>query len=505
MSKVGNYAAHGGSCSSNLREKLCYFRRMHKGLKFWLGVAVVAASMGACTAVISGNSDAKDPAIPTAVETHGKLVALIDNNLSSYYIYKGQPRGFEYELLKWFCKDHDLKLELKIIPTFDFIIDSLLAGAGDVAAANLSITRERLERVHFSPAILKSRMVLVQRLPKNHLLLSRKDLQKQVVTDALDLDGATVHVHRGSTFYVRLKNYADENGLKINLVEADPELETDMLIKMVADGVITYTVVDENIARLQGFLYPNLHLETPLSLSQGIAWATRKDTDSLNVLIEGWINGNKDSKKFQSIYQKYFYPSRSTIADIQSSFNLGQGGEISAYDDLIKKHAKSIHVDWRLLAAIIYHESRFMPDVISPFGASGLMQVVPNTAQRFGVAPEEILDPDRNIAAGAGFIKYLYGYWRKKLRNQNYLDHFVLASYNVGLGHVIDARMLAEKHGLDPDIWDDNVEEMLLKKSNPEYYNDTVVKHGYCRGNEPVQYVSRVMDYYQQYRNITKE
>jgi membrane-bound lytic murein transglycosylase F len=184
---------------------------------------------------------------------------------------------------------------------------------------------------------------------------------------------------------------------------------------------------------------------------------------------------------------------------------LGQGGEISPFDDLIKKHAKKIDVDWRFLAAIIYHESRFDPEAQSPFGAAGLMQVVPNTAQRFGVAPEEILDPDRNIAAGAGFVKYLYSYWRKKLKNPTDLDKFVLASYNVGLGHVIDARMLAEKHGLDQDLWDDHVEEMLLKKSNPDYYNDTVVKHGYCRGNEPVQYVNRVMDYFQQYKNITKE
>ncbi len=469
----------------------------------WLGASFFL--MARCTSNHSAEDFLNDDPIPTAMETHGKLVALIDNNLSSYYIYKGQPRGFEYELLKWFCKDHDLTLELKIIPTFDYIIDSLTAGAGDIAAANLSITKERLERVRFSPPILKSRMVLVQRLPKNHLLLSRKELQKQIVTDALDLDGTTIHVHRGSTFYVRLQNYAHENGLNIQLIEADPELETDMLIKMVAEGFIDYTVVDENIARLQGYLYPNLHLETPLSLSQGIAWATRKDSDSLNVMLTNWVQENKDSRKFQAIYQKYFYPSRSTIADIQSSFNLGQGGEISPFDDLIKKHAKKIDVDWRFLAAIIYHESRFDPEAQSPFGAAGLMQVVPNTAQRFGVAPEEILDPDRNIAAGAGFVKYLYSYWRKKLKNPTDLDKFVLASYNVGLGHVIDARMLAEKHGLDQDLWDDHVEEMLLKKSNPDYYNDTVVKHGYCRGNEPVQYVNRVMDYFQQYKNITKE
>jgi membrane-bound lytic murein transglycosylase F len=444
-------------------------------------------------------------AIPTSAETTGKLVALIDNNLSSYYIYKGQPRGFEYELLKWFCKDHDLKLEVKIIPTFDYILDSLVAGAGDLAAANFTVTRSRLERVRFSPYILKTRMVLVQRMPENHLMLGRAALREQLITDGLELDGKRVHVHQESVFYTRLKNYAEENGLQIELIPADPELETDLLIRMVSEGIIDYTVVDENVGRLQAQLFPNLHIETPLSLTQAIGWAVRKDSDSLHQMVSDWVLANRNERKFRAIYQKYFYPSRSTIADMQSSFNLGQSGGISPFDDLIKKYAEKIQVDWRLVAALIYHESRFMPDVVSPFGASGLMQVVPNTAQRFGVSEEEIFDPEKNISAGTGFLKYLYAYWRKKLKNQEDIDKFVLASYNVGLGHVIDARSLADKYGFDSDIWDDNVELMLLRKSSPDYFNDSVVKHGYCRGHEPVMYVSRVMEYFQHYRRATDE
>jgi membrane-bound lytic murein transglycosylase F len=479
---------------------------MNGFMRLLTGVLLVSIFFGSC---INRTDDSKDAdiglQIPTSAETTGKLVALLDNNLSSYYVHKGQPRGFEYELLKWFCKDHGLKLEVKIISTFDYILDTLIAGGGDLAAANFTITRSRLERVQFSPYILKSRMVLVQRLPANHLMLSRASLQQQLVTDALELDGKKLHVHQASVFYTRLKNYADENGLNIQLIPADPELETDMLIRMVSEGIIDYTVVDENIGRLQVQLYPNLHIETPLSLNQAIGWAMRKDSDSLFQKVHDWVLANRYERKFKAIYQKYFYPSRSTIADMQSSFNLGVGGAISPFDEIIKKHAAKIDMDWRLLAALIYHESRFMPEVVSPFGASGLMQVIPTTAQRFGVSEEEIFDPERNIVAGTGFLKYLYSYWNKKLTNKQDIDKFVLAAYNVGLGHVIDARNLAEKFGKDQDLWDDSVEEMLQKKSKPEYYNDSVVKHGYCRGNEPVMYVSRVLEYFGHYRRVTEE
>jgi membrane-bound lytic murein transglycosylase F len=449
--------------------------------------------------------EAQDEVIPTQVETHGKLVALIDNNISSYYIYKGQPRGFEYDLLKWFCQDHDLQLELKIVPHFDFILDSLKSGIGDVAAANLTITKERLGRVRFTPYLTKTRQVIVQRLPAHHYRLSKRELNSYLINDVLELDGKVVHVHKESAFYKRLSNIANENGLDIQIAEVDPDIDTDLLVKMVADELIDYTILDENIARLQAGLYKNLHVETPVSLTQAISWAVRKDSDSLHLLLSNWIEEKRDSRKFNAIYRKYFHPTKATLADIQSNFNLQSGGKISEFDAYFKTHAASISVDWRLLAALAYHESRFNPDATSPFGAAGLMQVVPNTAARFGVEEEEIFNPERNVAAAVGFLGYLYKYWRKKLEDHSDVDKFVLASYNAGLGHIIDARNLAASFNLDTDQWHGNVEQMLLNKSNATYYNHPVVKNGYCRGSEPVNYVNRVLGYYNQYVMLTGE
>jgi membrane-bound lytic murein transglycosylase F len=441
--------------------------------------------------------------IPTHMETSGKLVALIDNSISSYYIINGQPRGFEYELLRWFCKDHDLALELKIIPHFEHVLDSLVAGVGDIAAANLSVTKDRLERVHFTPYLMRNRQMLVQRFPENHRRLDRKALEKKLVTDALDLDGKTVHVHQGSSFYTRLQNFARENGIDIQIEHAPNDIDTDELIRMVADGEIDYTVTDENVGKLQSHLHNNLHIGTPLSLSQSISWATRKDSDSLNDLLEAWILKNRPGNKFAVIYRKYFHPTRTTIAGMQSAFNLSQGGKISYYDDHFRKHGDKHDIDWRLLAALAYQESRFNPEATSAFGARGLMQVVPNTAQRFGVAFEDIYVPERNIHAGSAFLKHLFEYWERKLEDHTDLNKFVLASYNAGLGHVIDARKLAEKYRLSSEKWEGNVAEMLLKKSNPRFYRDPVVKHGYCRGSEPVRYVENVLGYYTQYVMLT--
>lgn len=191
------------------------------------------------------------------------------------------------------------------------------------------------------------------------------------------------------------------------------------------------------------------------------------------------------------------------VSTMQSPFNLAVGGEISPYDQFFKLYGEQFDIDWRLLAAVAYQESKFNPLAESPFGARGLMQLMPNTANRFGVSFENIHDPQANIMAATRFLRHLFDYWTEKLGEESTeIYAFVLASYNAGLGHVIDARNLAEKHGFDDCVWKDNVETMLLKKSMPKYYTDEVVKHGYVRGHEPVRYVSSVMSFYSQYQML---
>jgi len=164
---------------------------------------------------------------------------------------------------------------------------------------------------------------------------------------------------------------------------------------------------------------------------------------------------------------------------------------------LIKEYADSIGWDWKLLASLIYEESNFNPKVKSWAGAVGLMQLLPETGKAHGA--ENLLDPEENIRAGADYISWLDQYWLQYIKDKDERIKFILASYNIGFGHIEDARRLAEKHGADPNIWEDNVEVYLLKKSKPQYYNDDVVRNGYCNGKETYAYVKNVIQRYERY------
>jgi membrane-bound lytic murein transglycosylase F len=184
---------------------------------------------------------------------------------------------------------------------------------------------------------------------------------------------------------------------------------------------------------------------------------------------------------------------------IRSDYYALTTGKVSKYDHLIKEFSDTIKWDWRLLASLIYQESRFDPGVESWAGAYGLMQIMPSTAERFGI--DITASPKNNIKAGAMNINWLHSIFDPKIEDENERISFILASYNAGPGHVLDAMKLAEKHGMDPQKWSD-VEQWLLKKSDPRYYTDDVVKSGYFRGTESVAFVSQIRDRYEHYKNI---
>lgn len=428
----------------------------------------------------------------------GTLTVLMDNSIASYYIMKGQPRGFDYDILNWYCKDHGLNLNVKIVPNFDFILDSLLAGSGDMAAGNLTITGERVRKVNFTLPLHYTRQVLVQRLTPE-ARRSRAVRKEWLVDHVLELEGKSVYVNKTSSFADRLYNIIRENGINVDVVEVAADVGYTRLIEMVSEGEIDLTVADENIARMHRAYYPNIDINTAISLTQAIAWAVPTQNDSLLASLDTWLAEKTKSARYNIIYNKYF----SSNPRRNESIREIRGGKISAYDEMIKLHAEEINWDWRLLAALIHQESRFNPSAQSAFGATGLMQVMPTTGERFGVTPEQLLIPDRNLTAGTGFIKWLEAYWKRKMTDTTDIDKFILASYNVGLGHVIDAKNLAEKYGLETEVWYDNVEVMLKNKMLPKYYNDPVCEHGYCRGAEPVNYVRKIMRTYQYYVEFT--
>tara|TARA_B110000046_G_scaffold121613_1_gene128253 strand:- start:31386 stop:31898 length:513 start_codon:yes stop_codon:yes gene_type:complete len=167
---------------------------------------------------------------------------------------------------------------------------------------------------------------------------------------------------------------------------------------------------------------------------------------------------------------------------MNSDFFTSISGTISPCDEAIKKHANTIHWDWRLLTSLIYQESGFNPISSSWTGAQGLIQLMPKTALEHGL--DSTGNPEDNIKAGVNYIKWLDKQFVEKVPDSTERIKFVLASYNLGLGHIFDAMRLADKYDLDSQVWKGNVTEMILKKSNPKYYRDDVVYYGYCRGSE---------------------
>lgn len=429
----------------------------------------------------------------------GKLVALTDNSSTSYFVYRGQPMGYEYELLSRYAKDRGLALEIKLIEDMDSVFQQLIHAEGDIIAANLTVTKKRQQKVHFTQAHLKTKQVLVQRLPENYRKLWRQHIEDSLVREPFELEGKTVVVRKNSSFYDRLQSLSDEIGGEINIVEASGDLETEDLIRLVAKGDIDFTVADQNVAKLNKRYYPNIDAKTAISFSQKIAWAVRKDSDSLLADINNWIDSMKRTSDYHTIYTKYFLARTAYAEKVKSKYSSKQGS-ISEYDELIKLYSDSIDWDWRLISSMVYQESHFNPTITSWAGAVGLMQVLPTTAKN--LSEEGLKNPKANIRVGCGYLKRMEDFWKRKIPDPNEVKKFALASYNVGLGHVMDAQNLAVKYDKDPNIWEGHVAEMLLAKSEEEYYQDPIVKHGYCRGREPVKYVEEIMERYTHYQNL---
>ena len=427
-----------------------------------------------------------------------KLVAIVDNSTTSYFIYKGEPMGYEYELLHSYAKSIDVELKIIVAKNLNEVLDQLARGEADIVCANLTVTEERLKKVNFSKPLMYTRQVLVQKKPLRWQKMTADELDKQLIRSAIDLSGKEVHVRKSSSYYSRLINLQSELGSSINIIEAPGQAGTEELIGMVASGKIPLTVADENVAMVNQTYYSQIDVRTAISFPQKIAWAVNKNTPDLLNSLNKWIELQKGTADFAYLYVKYFKNPKERNNSEYASF---RGNKISPYDDMIIAYSREIGWDWRLLASMIYQESRFDPNAESWAGACGLMQMTHSTAQLYGL-DTCAATPIQSIDAGTKHIIDLDNYWKKILPNSYERTKFVLASYNAGLGHVIDARKLAEKYGYNPNLWTNNVEKFILLKSKPQYYNDPVVKCGYCRGNEPYNYVRKILERYEHYVNV---
>ncbi len=428
----------------------------------------------------------------TQIREKGKLTVVTDYNSINYFIYRGQPMGFQYEMLRELTAYLNIKLELKANNDVAANFENLISGDFDIIASNLTVTNSRREWVDFTIPHSQTSQVLVQR--KNN---PSKSENINLIRNPIDLAGKTIYVRQNSSYSARLQNLQDEIGEDIEIIEVPTE--TEQLIKMVANGDIEFTIADQNLAQVNKTYYPEIDIETAISFSQNQAWAVRKGSVELKKEIDTWLHIFRKSSKYAVIYNKYFNSERSAFI-VKSDYYYPETGKMSRYDQIIKTEAEKIGWDWRLLASMIYQESRFNPNVTSWAGAFGIMQLMPQTAQKLGVSQKS--SPEAQIKAGIRLVEKLEKRFINEIQDPHERAKFVLASYNIGYGHVRDAINLTVKYGGDPDLWENNVETYLLNKSQPEYYNDPIVHNGYCRGKETYNYVREIMYRYDHYLNI---
>jgi len=302
-------------------------------------------------------------------------------------------------------------------------------------------------------------------------------------------------------YYERLVNLDEElgGGIHIHKVTND-SISAEDLITQVAQGKIPYTVADNDVAQLNTTYYPNLNIGLSISFDQRASWAVRKDCPQLAAAANKWHEENMTSPAYTASMKRYFEIGK---AIPHSPILSLREGKISHYDDLFKKYAPEIDWDWRLLASLAYTESNFDSTAVSWAGARGLMQLMPATARAMGLPEGKEQNPEESIKAAVKYIGATAKSFSKIPQEERI--NFVLASYNSGIGHVLDAMALAEKYGKNKYVWRDNVENFILLKSNEEYFTDPVCKNGYFRGIETYNFVRDITSRFEQYKKKIKK
>ncbi|WP_412067061.1 transglycosylase SLT domain-containing protein [Rubrivirga sp. IMCC43871] len=494
--------------------------------------AVVAVLIvgGLAAASVRSVSDPEGVMIPEPIERdlgaimeRDTLIALTSYTSTSYFLYRGLPFGYEYELLQDFAEERDVVFQIKVVPR-DSILYYLNAGLGDIAAARLQPVVEDTSRFGFTVDLYQTQPAVVQaseladtteveapgvpsEIAERRDQIDGGDIPRDPVTirarrvrRPADLAGQEVHLPTGDPYIERLVELEDRISGDIRVVEVDTTSEA--LIRNVAVGNIELTIAQENVAKLEEGYYENLTVEPAIGAPHGVAWAVRDNAPALLTALDEWIQANRDTRRWNSLYRKYYVDRRGFRERIETGFLTARTGNLSGYDDMLKKYAPGVGWDWRLLGSQMYQESRFEPRARSWAGAMGLLQIMPATAGDLGL--DDPYDPEANIEAAVRYLKWLEdNYWGETIADPGERKKFILASYNAGAGHVMDAQRLAEAEGGDPTLWED-VAYWLLRKSEEAVYNRPEVRHGYARGLEPVHYVDIILKRYEHYQQFVE-
>ena len=415
------------------------------------------------------------------IQARGTLRVAVDNNSSSYYIYRGRRMGFEYELLLDLGKRLGVQVEYIVAADIDEAFAQLEDGRVDLVAMNLQQNTARERDVTYTEAIGSMSTVLVGR-------------EKLRSWDSLGKD--TVVVRKGAVYSSQLAQLKDSLDLEFSILEV-PDHE-EILLDRLVEKQVNWTVAEKTVAQTNATYYDELRLGLDLSQEEPVSWAMRNTSTEMLQVVNTWLLEKK--KRFiPDLYTKYFLNSKNQHFRTTSVYSSLGGNRISVYDELIQENAKTLGWDWRLLAAVVYKESAFDTTALSYAGAQGLLQLMPVTLERFGVTNPN--DPVESLHGGVKYLQYLDKFWLERVPETNERIKFILASYNIGQGHVEDAWRLTLKYRKNTQSWQE-VANFLNLKSDPKYYRDPVVKSGYAKGHIAVNYVRDVLGLFQSYKAL---
>ncbi|MCQ3828701.1 transporter substrate-binding domain-containing protein [Microbulbifer elongatus] len=419
-----------------------------------------------------------------AIKQSGVIRFLTYNRPSVYYLWKGVLMGFDYDLAKAFAEKHDLQLQVIVVPYDETLIDWLKAGKGDFAGALKNITQERIDQgVTFTHSYRETPEQVVSNRNKPEI----KQIQ--------DLAGRTLTVRANSPFIATARTLK-RSGIDVEVEVAPAEISIAELVDRIAEGELDATIVDNDDAMMAASLRPELSPGTLVSDPRPQGWMVMPQNKQLLKKLDVFLAKYRKSEAYPTKVAAYFEPNKRFTQHVAA--RVIPGKDLSPYDTLVKRSSLEYGFDWRLVVAQMWQESNFNPKAVSPVGAQGLLQVMPATAEDMGFPPP-LFEPDRNIQAGLKYLNWVRDRFEPTLPAVERL-WFILASYNAGYGHLLDARRLARELGLNPDVWFGNVEQAMLKLSEPQYF--TKARYGYVRGAEPVQYVRKISHLYHAYTDV---
>ena len=416
-----------------------------------------------------------------------KLKVLTLHSINSFFLYDGEEYGLEYELLQLYAKQADLAIDIITVENYKEMYDSMATGNFDLAMGTLFVNAAMDSITPFSNTLYHS-----------DVILATSDLEENET-----VKNSPVHIihHSPLHFWMSENDSLDDDLIdSINHIELD--LSKELALERVARKEFPSLLVDKHDFLIMHSYFPQLKEHITVRRDQRVAFAYNPHAESLKDHFNAWHAKKRQTADYKYTLQKYSDHSVFIKQKLKYEMPVIRQGIISKYDTLIRRYAVKEAFDWKLIAAIIHQESRFRPHIVSPVGAYGLMQLMPSVAKTYKINFNKLASPELNIATGTKYLRWIYNHFDKPEFSEEDKIKFSLAAYNAGIGHIHDARALAVKYKLNPNVWTDNVELMLLNKSTRKYYTDPVVKHGHCRGYETRVYVRNIMQYYEHYLNF---